>query len=639
MCGICGVISTGAKLTSDDYDTVNRMTSLLRHRGPDQQKVRHFDMVSLGNTRLAVIDKSNRSSLPLSNHSDTVWLCYNGEVSNFKELRQAHHLDDSFSFKGESDSEVVLHLYEKFGISFLSLLTGMFAFCLFDQRLNKVYLVRDFFGINPLFYHVSNQRIYFASEIKSLLEVSGLSKDLNQQAFFDYYTLGYLPGVNTPYVDICELRGGELIEIDLITGSFNKKKYYNIRYETNYTISLEEASDQAYLLLKDSVRRNLISDASIGSTLSGGIDTSGMVCLAKELGLSRGLHTFSIKMGESSFDESKYQRIVSKFANTEHHEFLVNQEDVIESLYEHVAYLDEPLANGAPIPSFILSCKAKPFVSVLLSGEGGDEVFSAYDTHKAYKVRNIYKSFTPSFLRKFLYWYAHLLPSNYKKLSFDFMMKRFTEGAEMHPAAAHIYWRHPLTDKEKESIFRDLSLYHNTYEFIIKLFNESKFEDPFNRISFLDVEHYFVDDLLVKNDRMFMAHSVETRFPMMDRFLFEFMSTVPSEMRIKGLRPRFLQKHALRNTLPPEILRRKSFGLEMPHSLWFFDKLRPIADKYFTKEHIERSGLYQWRGIEKLWHMHLSGKKDYGRGLWSILIFLIWHEMFIYDGDYKKYYK
>lgn len=573
----------------------------------------------------------------MSNHDGTIWITFNGEVSNFMELKQRYQLEQKYPFKGHTDTEVLLHLYEEKGIGFIHELSGMFAFCIYDSRTQQVFLVRDFFGINPLFYSIQNNKIYFGSEIKALLEIPGFKREVDEEAIFHYFSLAYIPHRSTPYTGIKEMRCGEMLTVDLKKGTFAFNDYYRINYEQHHEISIAEAKEKVHELLLDSVRRNLISDAPLGMTLSGGIDTSAMLALAKELGRSTEMHTFSIKMGESSFDESKYQRIMSKFANSIHHEVLVDADAVEHAMVEHMAYLDEPNANGACIPSWVLAKEAGKYVRVLISGEGGDEMFNAYDTHKAWKMRMLYNRYVPSPLRKLVKAAVHALPTDYSKLSFDFKAKRFTSGAELDPAAAHMYWRHTFRDEDKLKIFKGSHRFHETADYFRTLWNGNNFDHELNKISLIDMRHFFIDDLMVKNDRMFLAHSIESRFPMMDKILFDYVSQLPCDYRIRGFKTRWIEKEAMRGHMPDEITNRPSFGLEMPHSIWFTNKLGHVADKYLNKKAVEDTGLLHWKEVDKIWQAHLNRKVDNGRALWSVVMFIIWHQLFIQSSDYKKY--
>ena len=641
MCGISGVISldTEGHLGDEDARVVQKMAAMLTHRGPWHTGFYRNDKIQLGNTRLAILDREKRSNLPLCDESGDIVLCYNGEISNYLELKSQYQLDKKYRFKGSSDSEVLIYLYKEIGLSFLEKISGMFSFCLYDKKKQKAWLVRDFFGINPHFYALSNKKIYFASEIKALLEVQGIDLHINEQGIFDYLTCAYIPGTQTPYRGITELRNGAIMEVDLNTGSHHIEYYFRPRYEVNNDLSEGEASQKVYELLLNSVERNLRSDAPIGTCLSGGVDTSGITYLIRELGKSKGFHTFSIKMGEHSFDESHFQRLVARECGTHHHEILVTPEQVIENFYQHIAYLDEPNGDGASIPTYILAQNAKQYVDVMLSGDGGDELFNAYSIYSAWKIGKYYRKLCPRSLRAFISWVVHKLPSNYRKLSFDFMAKRFTEGVELHPAAAHIYWRHPFTNAEKKGLFipSNPSAICSTDDRMNALFDEYKHTDELNRISMLDMEYFLVDDLLVKSDRMFLAHSIESRFPYLDKHLFDYVSTIPPHLRLKGLRGRNIQKNALSKVLPNEILKRKNYGLEMPHSIWFLDAFRPFLEKYINKKTIEATGIFSWDKVREVWMAHQARKRDYGRGLWCLLIYLVWHELFIEKRTYKNY--
>ncbi len=637
MCGVSGIISLNHSiLDRDDQEVIRDMSSLLTHRGPNQRGHFYDDNLLFGNTRLSILDKSKSADLPIMTDEKDIILCYNGEISNYIELSEKYNLKSKYSLKTHSDSEVLLYLYKEIGMKLLDEISGMFAFAIFDKNLNKVFICRDFFGITPLFYTTKNEKFYFASEIKSLLEIPGFERQVNPLALFDYFTLAYVPGENTMFQDIIELRNGQMLTIDLATGNIDKKYHYRMKYEINPDISFKEATDNVYDLLLDSVDRNLRSDAPIGTTLSGGVDTSGITCLIKDLGRSTDFHSFSIRMGESSFDESPYQRLVSDHCKTNHHEFLITPSEVESVFHEHIAHLDEPLGNGAPIPIYILAQRASKYVSVLLNGEGGDEVFNAYSVYQAWKIRKHYVNYCPKFLRQLIYQVVHLLPANYSKLSFDFQAKRFTEGAELHPAAAHFYWRHPLTNSEKKKMLTH-SNFRSTDEIGINLFNEFSHTDELNRIAMLDIEHFITDDLLVKNDRMCYAHSIEGRYPYLDKKLIDYVQTLPTEYKLKGLKGRYIQKKALSRTLPKEILKRQNYGLEMPHSIWFFDALKPLLDRYLNKESVERTGFLRWEMVKSLMDTHMSNKRDYGRGLWCIAVFIAWHELYIQTSDYKKY--
>ncbi len=641
MCGITGVVGLGQDLRKGDQVTVRRMAAMLRHRGPDSIGFHDAPRVSLGNTRLSILDPSPAGALPMATHDGRVWIAYNGEVTNFKELDRRYGLRLKYPFRSRTDTEVLLYLYRERGIDFIEELTGQFAFALYDADLGRLWLARDFFGIRPLFVRRTADRLYFASEIKSLTSTPDFDDSLDTEGLYHFFSLAYLPGRHTPFECIDEPQGGELIEVDLASGRVSSRPYYELNYQPDYYgSSLNEAdlTEALYWEMRDSVRRNLISDAPLGLTLSGGFDTSTMLALSRQVvGPEAPIHTFSIRIDEASYDESFYQQLMARFADTIHHEIVVGPQDVADHLEEHMAFLDEPTGDGAAIPSYILAKRASEHVKVLLSGEGGDETFNAYETHVAWKARRAYRRYVPAPVRRLLYEAAHALPCDYEKLSLDFVAKRFTEGAEMSAAAAHMHWRHVLTERDKRALMPGSGSIRESSALFQDDFDRMPWPEELDRISALDIRYYFIGDLMVKNDRTFMAHSVEARFPYMDRQLLEFVQRIPPDLRMKGFKRRYMQKEAMREHVPEAIYRRGNFGLEMPHSLWFLDSMRDLAEATFEPASIARVGVLDPDVVQRLWQEHVGRKRDHGRALWCVLNLALWHRMFVQSRDFERY--
>lgn len=634
MCGIAGIVALEGRLGEADADVARAMTGLLRHRGPSVQRVFWEEDCALGNARLSVMDPSDRGNLPMPNGDGSVWLAFNGTVTGALDRRE--ELARRRPFRSGSDTEVLLHLYEKEGLDFLPGLSGMFAFCLYDRRRRKAFLVRDPHGLRPMFFTRRVGRLYFASELKALLEVPGLDKRLDREALWHFLSLAYIPGARTPYAEIEELRAGHLLEIDLASGRVDARRYHRPVFAADESLDEDVAAAKLHALLLESVRTNLRSDAPVGLTLSGGFDTSTLLALAKELGASRTLHTYSLKVEEASFDESRYQRLMAGFAGSIHHEIAVDPAGVLENLERSVAFMDEPSGNGGAVPMFLLSREAKKEVSVLLSGEGGDELFNAYETHRALRVRALYRRLAPPALRRLIRSAAAALPASYDKLSFDFLSKRFTEGAELGVAESHFFWRHALSDVAKRRLLP--ADWHGppTEGLFRALFDGQDGGDDLDRVSGIDLEYYFVDDLMVKNDRMIMAHSVEARFPFMERPVVDFAARIPNRFKVKGLRGRCIQKRAMRGLVPDAIMRRSNMGLEMPHALWFLKDFRALAERSFSRANVGRSGILDHGAVAEMWAEHLAGRVDHGRPLWCVLNFLIWFDLFIQEGSYKR---
>jgi asparagine synthase (glutamine-hydrolysing) len=629
MCAIAGVLGLGRDLTPDDRSDARTMLAALAHRGPDGSGFHDHRRATLGNARLRVMDLAERADLPMGLEEEGLWLAYNGETTNFRELAREHRFDLSTS----SDSEVVLRLWGKLGAGAAEKLNGMFAFCALDERAEKAYLVRDPFGLRPLFYMQAGGRLYFASEIKAFLDLPAFRARLDRRGLWDFFTHAYIPGERTPFEQVKELEGGRLLEVDLESGAVREREYFRLRYEADPSLDEETAVRLTRAALERAVERNLASDAPLGLSLSGGVDSSGLVALAARRAPE--LHTFSIRMGEASFDETRYQRLMAREARSVHHEVRVGADEVRENLLAHAAFMDEPSGDGGNIPFFLLAKEASRHVRVLLSGEGGDEVFNAYETHRAFKARRAYR-LLPSPARAALRAAAGVLPSSYGKLSFDFLAKRFTEGAELSAPAAHLFWRHPVSDANKERLLPGLRGFEPSSAAFEREFESLDFADGLDRLSWLDIRWYFIGDLMVKNDRMLMAHSVEGRYPYMDREVVELAGRIPAGLRLKGFEGRNIQKRALRGLVPDAILDRGNMGLEMPHSRWFLGPLRGLAEDYFSKARVERSGVLDHGEVRRLWSEHLSGRRDHGRGLWCVLNFLVWFDLFVDGGGWKR---
>ena len=630
MCGLAGIISLGSRLGEEDVCTGRRMTGLLDHRGPDSTAELHDGLCYLGNTRLSIIDLSENASLPMSNDDGSVWLCYNGEVTNFRELEKRFSLRDKFRFRSSSDTETVLRLYELLGIGMLAELSGMFAMCIYDRRLCRAWIVRDFFGTRPLFHTTIGDRLYFASEIKAFYAVPGFRPEPCLEAMHHYFSLAYIPGTLTALEGVSELDGAHLVEAT--PGSGNPplvRPYYEIRFAPREDMTESEAVDGFFAVLEDSVRRNLISDAPVGVTLSGGLDSSSVLGLARHLGSSSELHSFSLRINEKSFDESPYQRAMARYAGSTHHEITVDPGDVLRVIEKHMAYMDEPLGDGSAIPFFLLAERARDHVRVLLSGEGGDEISNAYETHMAFRMASLYRRYIPGPLRKANLRLAGRLPVSYRKLSFDFLAKRFTRGAELPVPEAHLHWRHVLEEDEKAVLMPASRGFSPTSEIFRKAFESVDFEEDLDRIAFIDLKNFFIGDLMQKNDRMLMAHSIEARFPFVDRLAFEFFATIPVRYKIRGLCRRWVEKKAMAGVLPPVIRRRQNFGIELPYSYWLEGELRDVAEECFSRTRVESTGFLSYSAVRNLFDDHLSRRRDNGRVLWCILNTLLWHDLYV----------
>lgn len=632
MCGYAGLLVPAGD--SPDPSILQRMGSVLLHRGPDDGGFAVLGPCGMVHRRLSIIDLSAQGRQPMSNEDGTVWIAYNGEIYNHLELRRSFDLDGrGHSFRSRSDTEVLVHLYEELGEGMLPLLDGMFSLAVWDAREGRLLLARDRFGIKPLFYCRRGGRLAFASEIKALLELDGMDREPDPEALFHYLSMDYIPGGLTAFRGISELRPGHALSTqDPSSGS--PIPFTGPEPEVDPHITSGEAVERARSLLAASVGRQLVSDVPVGVMLSGGMDSSALTALMRDSGAGAGFHTFSLRFGDPSFDESRYAEMVASWIGTSHHVIDVEPGVVADLLPVHMSFIDEPYADGSAIPTFLLAREAKNHVTVLLSGEGGDEFFGGYDTHAAMKIRKAYRR-VPEFLRKGLVRpLAHSLPVSHRKLSFDFKARRFADGAELDVPGSHFHWRVVLTEEAKRSVFAGGEGYLPSDSFFRQVYDAASGDD-LARILKIDASFHLPDDLMIKNDRMTMAHSIEARVPFTDLGLVDFLARVPSGVKLPGLRKKHLLRTAMRGYLPEAVVRKKKVGLEMPYSSWMRKELRPVVEEELGESALGDCALLKPSGVRSLWEDHLAMRADNGRALWGLLNYMIWHRLYIASSGYR----
>lgn len=632
MCGICGIVRLGSAFPHPPGDLLDRMTDRLSHRGPDDRGTWWDDTIALGHRRLAVIDVTRAGRQPMANEDGSIHIVYNGEVYNFRELSEGYDLAGrGHVFRSRTDTEVVLHLYEALGMDMVNVLNGMFAMGIWDARERALYLIRDRYGIKPLFYQQDRGFFRFASEIKALLEDDRVPRAVNLQAMHDFLTLNYVPGPQTAFEGIHELPPAHWMKIDA-EGKTEIHRYWDLPFEVDPDISRAAATETSMELLAEAVGRRLVADVPLGVLLSGGMDSSAIVALMHQLGVSP-IRTYSVGFEEQSFDEREAARVVSRHFDTIHREVVVTPGRVRELLPEYLRCIDEPYGDGSAIPTYCISELAGEDVVVLLSGEGGDEAFSGYETHAAYKVARMARRVPRLARNRILAPLFGLLPVSHSKLSLEFRLKRFMGGLDLDPVDAHLWWRIVLTDAQKRSLYDPGVLEALSPEPTQRLFREvyrrSGAPDPLGRLLHVDSSIFLPDDLMVKNDRMTMAHSLEARVPFTDIHLTEYLSAVPTGIKFPGLRKKHLLRSGMKGLLPEEILRKKKFGLELPYSRWLTTELKDLLLNYCGGGRVEETGLFRGEAVDALVEEHLFLRHDHGRALWGLLNFMMWHEEYI----------
>jgi|LSQX01.1.fsa_nt_gb asparagine synthase (glutamine-hydrolysing) len=639
MCGFMGVLKLNTSSASIEKDILTRSSKILGHRGPDSHDIHWEGPCGLAHHRLSIIDCSEAGKQPMCNEKESIWIAYNGETYNFLDLKKDFQLEKKHSFRSRTDTEVILHLYEDLGLDVVKHLNGMYAFAIWDNREEKLILARDPYGVKPLFYLNTGDAFWFSSEIKALLDVPGYKPAPCIEALHHYLSLNYVPGSLTAFENIYELSPGHTLVIDTQKKQPEIRRFFDINYKINTGISRNEAVETSLDYLMKSVKRQLISDVPVGVMLSGGVDSSALTALMAKIRGNSDFHTFSIGFEDSSFNEAGYAKIVADHIGTTHHEVMVTPEKVKNMLPKYLAYIDEPYADGSAIPTYLLAEHAKDFVTVLLSGEGGDEFFAGYDTHFAYKIRNMYRK-VPSFIRKeIITRMVNLLPVSHKKLSFDFKAKRFVSGAELDTPDSHFAWRVVLSEDAKKSVLNN-KLYTDfqpSVQYFIDKFNSCNADDELNKLLYIDFSFHLSDDLMIKNDRMTMANSIEARVPFTDNELVNYLASVPVNHKLPRNKKKYLLRTAMQEFLPKEITTKKKVGLEMPYSSWLRNELKELAEDTLSPSRLDSTGLFNANTISGFWAEHQDMKVDHGRFFWGLLNYMLWYDMYIKKGNFREY--
>jgi asparagine synthase (glutamine-hydrolysing) len=629
MCGICGV----AGASGDGRDLVHRMCSELEHRGPDDEGSVHFDGVTLGMRRLSIIDLEGGHQ-PIHNEDSKVWVVQNGEIYNHLELREqliaAGHM-----FKTESDTEVLVHGWEQWGDDLVQRLNGMFAFALLDRTRGVLVLARDRMGIKPLHYAVDGRRLVFASELKALLCDPALRRGIDPVALDQYLALEYVPSPGCIVRGISKLPPAHTFTWSLAEGTHRLRRYWSPDLAAGEggvrPLSLEERCEELREVLRESVRKELISDVPLGVFLSGGIDSSAVTAMMAQLGSD--VKSFSVGFAERSFDEAQYARQVAAHLGTEHHELTLEPEMLLGLIPKLPTLLDEPLGDASIIPTYLLSEFTRRHVKVALGGDGGDELFAGYPTMQAHRLAGYYQR-VPRLLREGLVApVVRRLPVSRDNLSFDYRAKRFVSGAPFALAERHQRWMGSFAAEDRTALLsaevRD-ELARNGGEDPAKaLLDGAGLRDPLNQVLLMDMRMYLENDILVKLDRASMMASLEGRVPLLNNDFVAYATHLPLNLKLRGLGSKFLFKRALRGLLPDSILNRPKKGFGIPVAHWFRGPLKEQLLSVLAPERIGRKGFFDPAAVALLIKDHLDGHRDNRKQLWTLFAFELWHDGYL----------
>ncbi len=626
MCGICGFYSPD---TVEPF-VIRRMNDQIVHRGPDDDGFYQGGSVTLAARRLSIIDLSTGHQ-PLASATGNCWIAYNGEVYNFADLR-AEMESSGVAFRTRSDTEVIVNLFEQAGEAFADRLRGMFAVAIHDRRADRLILARDPVGIKPLYYlhQPEKNRLIFGSEIKTILQFPGVSREIDPQAVDYFLSLEYIPAPLSIFRSIRKLPAGHVLSFSQHDG-LRISPYWSLqRQDPPLFRNQQDLNSQLQEKICEAVKLRLISDVPLGAFLSGGIDSSTIVSQMSGL-MDRPAKTYSIGFQEGSYNELEYARIVADHFKTEHHTRILAP-DILELSKFLAAFLDEPLADFSNFPTYLVSKTAREGVTVALSGDGGDEIFGGYDH---YQAQNLSRFFSLPIWSTVLPGLDRLLPPHAQKHGLINRIKRFSEGFNYPEADRHFRWMQFLCSADKQALYSDSFLQE---EFLAPLhsrtpfaqhFHDSQQFDGLGRDLFLDFKTYLPDNILVKVDRMSMATSLEARVPLLDKKLVEFVFSLPMDQKIRGHNGKWILKESMRNVLPDAIVKRGKKGFSIPIKNWLRRELLPLVETHLNADAIGRFGYFRPETVSRWLNEHMQGKRDHAHRLWALIQLSMWAERFM----------
>jgi asparagine synthase (glutamine-hydrolysing) len=624
MCGIAGILEFRPDRLVPEH-LLEAMGKALQHRGPDQGAIYQDGPVGLVGRRLRIIDLSPAGSQPIPNEDGTLQLVYNGEIFNHVPLRRELEVL-GHKFRGHCDAEVVVHAYEAWGPRCVERFRGFFAFALWDSRTRELFLARDRIGIKPLYYYAGSERFLFASEIKGILEHPDVPRDVDLQSLYHYLGYEFVPGPATMFRGIRKLPPGTFLRVR--GGKLELQRYWELRFADSVT----DAKTLERRLLdtcRDAVQSWMMSDVPEGVFLSGGLDSTAVLAFAREA-TAGPLPTFTLGYDDPSFSEWEYAREAARYYGTEHREIKIGPitPAVIE---EAVWHLDEPMTDLSAVPLYLLCREARRDVTVCLSGEGGDEVFVGYDRFVASKAERLY-GILPGWLRRSVIEpLVTRLPDQEQKKSPLVVLRRFIEGARLDPAGGHMRWQFFASPALDAEIFRPQVLRavdRDRFAPIRETLARCDSARGLDREIFVDTRFTMPDSVLMKVDKMSMAHALEVRVPLLDHHLVELAATIPPRLKFPGWRTRAIYRRALRSVLPRKILNRGKQGYSLPLKQWLRNELKDYTIRLLNGSEAIRA-YFDRDGVNWMIGEHLARRANHNHTLWALINVALWHRRFI----------
>jgi asparagine synthase (glutamine-hydrolysing) len=636
MCGITGIFSSGNK-PLDLSPLVERMTDAVSHRGPDDDGYHIDSMCALGHRRLSIIDLKSGHQ-PIYNEDRSVCVVFNGEIYNFQQIRK-QLIELGHTFITNSDTETIVHAYEAWGERCVERFRGMFAFAIRDLRNNSLFLARDRFGKKPLFYASYGGRFVFASEMKSILTDAAFDRSIDDEAVAAYFTFSYIPAPQTIFRHIRKLRPGHVMTVT--PGGVREQQYWDLTYAPNRQRSEADFIEEFRHRMAEAVSMRLISDVPLGAFLSGGVDSSAVVGFMAQAS-AEPVNTFTIGFTSASAfdDERKYARMVASRYRTNHREYEVRAEltGLIDTI---VRSFDEPFADDSTIPSYFVCKMARENVTVALSGLGGDEAFCGYERYLGFALSQWYNHI-PAFVRSnMIEPVVASLPDSALGGNRMNHAKRFVRSAVEDEARRYCGFVRKIGSRYGDRLFASNGHAYNTAraaaeERFLANYRDAKAEDPLDRVFYCDVKTYLADDILALTDRLSMCHSLEVRVPFLDHELFEFSATIPSELKLKWLRKKYLLKKALRDMLPEAVLTHRKQGFVGPMPQWLRGELKGYVREVLSRRKLARHDIFDADTVEQILNDHFEGRETNDTLIWSLVVFQTWYDLYIDNAGVRE---
>lgn len=625
MCGIAGIVRNDGKQI--DQDLLARMCEAIRHRGPDDDGFYINGSVGLGMRRLAIIDlKSGKQ--PIHNHDRSSWIVFNGEIYNYLELREK--LEKlGHTFYTNSDTEAIVHAYDQFGVDCPKHLRGMFAFAIWNERTQELFLARDRVGKKPLLYAQVGSQLVFGSEFSALLLHPDISRDVEPEALDYYLSFMCIPAPLTAYRAIRKLEPGHWLRWR--NGEIELQRYWQPDFTKKIAISEEEAGERTVEILRDAVRVRLMSEVPLGAFLSGGVDSSAVVALMSQES-SEPVKTFSIGFDEQDFSEIHHARRIAEHVGADHHEFIVRP-DALEVLPTLVEHYGEPYADSSAVPTYYVAKETRKHVTVALNGDGGDESFAGYERYVAMGITEKYRR-VPSFLREaVIKETVNLIPTSPLKRTKVRSVQRMLNAVALPKVDRYTRWMSVFNEETKQPLysdfFREQTRSANATGILGEWFKRANGIGILDAMLLTDQMTYLPNDLLVKVDIASMAVSLEARSPFLDHQVIEFAASLPQDLKLRRLTTKYLLKKVLRKFLPAENLNRGKMGFGVPIGHWFRGQMQAFLREVLLSEKALRRGLFKPETVRQLVELHTSGERDYSQQLWTLLMLELWFNRFI----------